>query len=159
MIEAFIASREVLGPNGFFLWGALIRVNGVVTWSAADSVGRGPLCSLAKADCAGVREIIKRLQELRAQSPDAAISLFSDSEILVGELRGRWQTQRNSPAALDECVSQLLSLVPLPDLRYCSRKANPAQGLITRLCERHGVREREMDGDRRTVNASERKSV
>jgi len=145
VIEAFLAGREELGPNGFFLWGALIRVDGVVTWTGADCIGRGPQCSVAKAQYTGAVEVLKNLRALREQNPASiSISMYADSRPLVEELREEWQqSQCENSAILDQAIELLHSVAPLT-LRYCSLNANlAAHELISELCKRHGVAVRE----------------
>jgi hypothetical protein len=138
-IEAFLAARIEPPTAGFAIWAALIRVDGGITWSAADCAGRPPRVTISRAQHLGAREALKRLLTLRAQNPEASLGFFADSKALVEELNITWpRSQQVSCAVLDECLDLAQSL-GLP-LRFISRHANfvPHQ-LITLLCRRHGV--------------------
>jgi hypothetical protein len=139
MIEAFLAARQECGPNGFFLWGGLIRVDGTVTWTAADCVGRGPSCSVVAAQHTGVVEVLKQLHELRKKNRGVSIALFVD-QTLFDDIKGEWPQSVRPSASLDEARNLVRGLWPFR-LGFCSRNGLLApHSLITELCKRNGVR-------------------
>lgn len=155
-IESFLAARRECGEGGFYLWAGIIRMDGVILWSAADCIGAGASHSVAEAQYVGAVAILKKLGELRKQHPAASLALFAGRG-LCEELKGEWaQSPRSGPSAhLDEARDLLRSLWPLT-LASCSETAlMAAHELITELCERNGVR---VEKDR-ALNASERKRV
>jgi ribonuclease HI len=137
-IEAFLAARvEVL----FVLWGALIQIDGSVTWSSANVVGRTPHFTVPQAQYVGAVETLKRLHALWEKDPDASLTMVTDSKALVEELNGEWRrSQCEASAILHHGIDLVESLGTALTLRYCARNANlAAHELITQLCKRHRV--------------------
>ena len=136
-IAASLAARVEVS---FALWGGLISIDGTITWTDANTVGRAPRFTLREAQYFGALAVLKKLRALREQNQEASLMMLTDSQQLVEELTGAWaQPQRASSAALDEAITLVRALDGLT-LRYCSRAANlEAHAMITRLCQRHGV--------------------
>jgi hypothetical protein len=135
-IEGFLAARRELGEGGFYLWGALVRVDGIVTWSAADCIGGGASHSVAESQYIAAIAVLKKLGELRKAHPKASITLYADADLII-EL----ESKSGHPAAtLDECIDLIHRKVFPLTLRYCSRSGlRAAHSLIDELCKRNGV--------------------
>jgi hypothetical protein len=138
-IESFLAAREELGPRGFFLWGALIRVDGIVTWSGADCIGRGASCSVAAAQYRGAIEVLKKLGELRKAHPAATITMYAEKVVVEELLQSKGYPPREPGALLDEAIGLKHCAQPFM-LRYTSTIGlRAAHELIDELCRRNGV--------------------
>jgi hypothetical protein len=141
-IAAHLAAREECGPNGYFLWAALIRIDDTLSWAHADCVGRGPNCSIAAAYHAGAVRLLKQLRDLLAQHPEASLMMLTDSRQLVQELSEKWESC--ATVALEDAVELVREMGWALTLRYCSRRENlVAHEVISALCKRHNVPVRE----------------
>jgi hypothetical protein len=140
MIEAFLAARRECGEGGFYLFGALIQMDGTITWSAADCIGAGASHSVAEAQYIGTLEILKQLGELKKQNPQGPLTLYADADLIV-ELRQEHGCPPRGPSEmLDACIDTMHRQVHPLTLRYCSRAGlAAAHSLIDELCRRNGI--------------------
>ena len=148
LVECFLAVRE---ESRSYLWGGLLLVDGVQTFATARIVGRGPQCSISATQHEGARQLLRRLQTMRAQVPFAKFLMLSDSRELIRQMRGELSYESTEAArlvqeeirAFDQAQKEIGAFDRMLTLCYVPRSRNAAaHRLITELCVKHGLLQR-----------------
>jgi ribonuclease HI len=142
LIEGFFAGIcEPISPGGFCAYGALIRVNGVLTWADAAAVGSGARCNVNIARYTGAVVLLRKLRALHEQRPEHTMTMVTDSRKTIEELSGEWKLSRcDYSALLDQAADLVQALDGVLTLRWIPRRDNlTAHELAKAYLRRHGI--------------------
>jgi ribonuclease HI len=98
-VEAwFDGCCEPINPGGHAAFGALVKVDGVVTYSEGRYVGHGQGISNNVAEYSGAIAVMEHILSLQSQNwpPRTSVTIRGDSKLVIEQMAGNWKAKQGA---------------------------------------------------------------